>query len=281
MKSEKTYFFLSGLPRSGISLLGAILNQNPDIYVGATSPVLQFMKLFAHYYKNHINNYFPKEEFRKKTLTRICDDWYSDIDSPIIIDKNRGWSYNLTEAEIITKDIKIICPVRSILDILSSFILLNRKSSEKENYGNGTELTALDYNLKANGERGTDNNLCHSLMDGGVGGMVYIPLNGLAQLFNENQELFQNIIHLVEYEDLIGDTKNSINKIYEFLQIPKYEHDYDNIENNLPEDEMARFGYGMPTLHEVRPTISKNINNPLEVLDKSIIKQYNGLEFWR
>ena len=124
MKSEKTYFFLSGLPRSGITLLGAILNQNPDIYVGATSPVLQFMKLFAHYYKNHINNYFPKEEFRKKTLTRICDDWYSDIDSPIIIDKNRGWSYNLTEAGIITKDIKIICPVRSILDILSSFILL-------------------------------------------------------------------------------------------------------------------------------------------------------------
>ena len=281
MKSEKTYFFLSGLPRSGITLLGAILNQNPDIYVGATSPVLQFMKLFAHYYKNHINNYFPKEEFRKKTLTRICDDWYSDIDSPIIIDKNRGWSYNLTEAEIITKDIKIICPVRSILDILSSWILLNRKSSEKENYGNGTELTALDYNLKANGERVTDNNLCHSLMDGGVGGMVYIPLNGLAQLFNENQELFQNIIHLVEYEDLISDTKNSINKIYEFLQIPKYEHDYDNIENNLPEDEMARFGYGMPTLHEVRPTISKNINNPLEVLDKNIIKQYSGLEFWR
>ena len=278
MKSEKTYFFLSGLPRSGITLLGAILNQNPDIYVGATSPVLQFMKLFAHYYKNHINNYFPKEEFRKKTLTRICDDWYSDIDSPIIIDKNRGWSYNLTEAGIITKDIKIICPVRSILDILSSFILLNRKSSEKENYGNGTELTALDYNLKANGERVTDNNLCHSLMDGGVGGMVYIPLNGLAQLFNENQELFQNIIHLVEYEDLISNTKNSINKIYEFLQIPKYEHDYDNIENNIREDDNV---YGMPTLHEVRPTISKNINNPLEVLDKSIIKQYSGLEFWR
>ena len=281
MKSEKTYFFLSGLPRSGITLLGAILNQNPDIYVGATSPVLQLMRLFAHYYKNHINNYFPKEEFRKKTLTRICDDWYSDIDSPIIIDKNRGWSYNLTEARIITKDIKIICPVRSILDILSSWILLNRKSSEKEDYGNGTELTALDHNLMANGERVTDNNHCHSLMDERGGGMVYIPLNALAQLFGENQELFQNIIHLVEYEDLIGDTKNSINKIYEFLQIPKYEHDYDNIENNLPEDEMARFGYGMPTLHEVRPTISKNINNPLEVLDKSIIKQYSGLEFWR
>ena len=278
MKSEKTYFFLSGLPRSGISLLGAILNQNPDIYVGATSPVLNLMRNFADFYTINIDRHFPKEEFRKKTLTRICDDWYSDIDSPIIIDKNRGWSYNLTEAGIITKDIKIICPVRSILDILSSFILLNRKSSEKENYGNGTELTALDRNLMANGERVTDNNHCHNLMDEMVGGMVCIPLNGLAQLFGKNQKFFQNIIHLVEYEDLIGDTKNSINKIYEFLQIPKYEHDYDNIENNIREDDNV---YGMPTLHEVRPTISKNINNPLEVLDKNIIKQYSGLEFWR
>ena len=28
----KTYFFLSGLPRSGSTLLSSILNQNPDIY---------------------------------------------------------------------------------------------------------------------------------------------------------------------------------------------------------------------------------------------------------
>ena len=129
MKSEKTYFFLSGLPRSGSTLLGAILNQNPDIYSSATSPVLNLMKNFDDFYTNIIDNHFPKEEFRKKTLTRIWNDWYSDIDSPIIIDKERFWPSSLTKAGIITKDIKIICTVRSILDILSSFILLNRKSS--------------------------------------------------------------------------------------------------------------------------------------------------------
>ena len=37
---QKTYFFLAGLPRAGGTLLGAILNQNPDIYVGPTSPIL-------------------------------------------------------------------------------------------------------------------------------------------------------------------------------------------------------------------------------------------------
>jgi len=279
MKSEKTYFFLSGLPRSGSTLLGAILNQNPDIYVGPTSPVLEFIRHFNEFiYADELYNAFPKEEFIKKTISNICNDWYSDIDSPIIIDKHRTWPNSIVEAGIITKDIKIICPVRSILDILSSWILLNRKSSEKENYGNGTELTLLDRNLIANGERVTDTNHCHNLMDETINGGVVSPFKALARLFDENLELFQNIIHLVEYEDLISDTKNIMNKIYEFLQIPKYEHDYDNIENNIREDDTV---YAMPTLHEVRPTISKNTNNPLEVLDKNIIKQYSGLEFWR
>ena len=35
---KKTYFFLSGLPRSGITLLGAILEQNPNICLLYTSP---------------------------------------------------------------------------------------------------------------------------------------------------------------------------------------------------------------------------------------------------
>ena len=48
---KKTYFFLSGLPRSGITLLGAILEQNPDIYVGATSPVLEFLVNFDNTFK--------------------------------------------------------------------------------------------------------------------------------------------------------------------------------------------------------------------------------------
>ena len=280
MKSEKTYFFLSGLPRSGITLLGAILNQNPDIYVSPTSPVVEFMKDFKYkvIYEDFLYAAFPKEEFIKKTISKICNDWYSDIDSPIIIDKNRTWPNRLAEAEIVTKDIKIICPVRSILDILSSFILLTRKSTEKENYGNGTELTIYDRMLIEGGERVTENNLCHNLMDTAGYGQVRFSLNGLTQLFDENLELFQNIIHLVEYEDLISDTKNIMNKIYEFLQIPNYEHDYDNIKNDIREDDNI---YGMPTLHEIRPTISKSKNNPLEVLDKSIIKQYSGLEFWR
>ncbi len=35
----KTLYFLGGLPRSGSTLLGSLLNQHPDIYVSPTSPL--------------------------------------------------------------------------------------------------------------------------------------------------------------------------------------------------------------------------------------------------
>ena len=36
----KTYYFMSGLPRSGSTVLASILNQNPAVYVTPTSPML-------------------------------------------------------------------------------------------------------------------------------------------------------------------------------------------------------------------------------------------------
>jgi hypothetical protein len=292
MSSEKIYFFLAGLPRSGITLLGSILNQNPDIYVGPTSPVLEFMVRFDKmFHQSYLYNGFIKENFRQKLVTGVCHEWYSDIDSPIIIDKNRGWPSLLEAARMIAENVKIICPVRSIPDILSSFIILNRKSSENENYPKDeANWTTIDKQLKSSGKRWTDNNRCHALMAGtsasqegwvpwtGGKGTIGDPLNGMAKLFVEQQQTFQNIVHLVEYEDLISDTKNIMYKIYEFLQIPNYEHVYDNIIEGPREDDTI---YGMPTLHEIRSTISKSENNPLEILSTKIIKKYSGLEFWR
>ena len=39
----KTYHFLAGLPRSGSTVLASILNQNPEVYVTPTSPMLDLL----------------------------------------------------------------------------------------------------------------------------------------------------------------------------------------------------------------------------------------------
>ena len=182
MKSERTYFFLSGLPRTGITLLGAILNQNPDIYVSPTSPVLEFMEKFREIIDTNITYAaFPKEEFTKKTISKIWNDWYSDIDSPIIIDKNRGWPARLDWAGDIAKDIKIICPVRSILDILSSFVLLNRKAFEKK-------LSGFNRIHLASGKETSVNELAKAIIS--TAGHEDYPINYLSKRKGEVEKNF-------------------------------------------------------------------------------------------
>ena len=43
------FYFDCGLPRSGSTLLTALLNQNPEIHAGTLSPVMELM-----YYTNEI-----------------------------------------------------------------------------------------------------------------------------------------------------------------------------------------------------------------------------------
>lgn len=42
-KNQKTYYFVSGLPRSGSSLFQNVLNQNPRFYASATSGIIDIM----------------------------------------------------------------------------------------------------------------------------------------------------------------------------------------------------------------------------------------------
>ena len=206
---------------------------------------------------------FPKEDFRVRTMSRIPDDWYSDVDKSIIIDKNHGWTGAISYAELFSGNIKIICTVRSILEILSSWIILNRKSPD----------SFIDKELKSLNFALTDDYRCDLLMrknHGNVEQSLYALKKGLTE--------HPNCLHLIEYDDLINNTENIINGIYRFLELPTYKHKYDNIEHINLENDLS---HGMPEMHKVKPTISRSENNPLDILSERIIKKYSDLEFWR
>ena len=85
------FHFDCGLPRSGSTLLTAILNQNPQIHAGTLSPVFEVM-----YYTNDIlqgeqAQAFPKPEVFRKMVRDGIINYYSDVDEPIVIDKCRAW----------------------------------------------------------------------------------------------------------------------------------------------------------------------------------------------
>lgn len=269
-----TYFFMGGLSRSGSTLLSGILNQNPDIHVSENSPICDLTyKLNLLFDHNPQYNASPNEKGRINVLRSLIDNYYYEIKNPIIIDKFRSWGtpYNVSMIEsLYTENVKIICPVRNVLEILSSFISL--LENNKDN------ISFVDRIIKNEGLYDRKKNLndirCDVLMnmDGGIEHQLYAMQESL---LSNNKKFF----HLVEYDDLVFNTKNEIKKIYEFLEIEQFEHSYDCI--NYTSSSRDTEYFGVPDLHKVRQKISKTSKDFHKVLSKNIIKKYSNKEFWR
>ena len=118
---------MSGLPRSGSTLLTALLNQNPEIHASTNSPLLDTIHYTEEYLLYNSEQYkaHPKPECAHKVLSSIPENYYFNTSQNIIVDKSRGWVNQIQHIQdYITPEPKIICPVRSIPDIISSFLNL-------------------------------------------------------------------------------------------------------------------------------------------------------------
>ena len=266
----KTYFFLSGLPRSGSTLLSNILNQNPDIYCSPEQSLVCDLLYENVQYFNTSEEYqsWTNEDGKNKILTSIIQNFYSHRSEKYIIDKSRTWGtpYNLEMIKnYITEDIKIICPVRPILEILASFVKLFHEN------GSGA---FIDNNIISNNRliyRPIDDVRCDEIMT--PNGATDKALFSLSQHKN-----YDGVFHFVEYDDLVFNTEKSIKGIYDFLEIEYFDHSFENIESS---DEINCGFYGIENLHKIRSNVEKISPKPEEVLSEYILTKYSNYDTWK
>lgn len=268
----KTFYFMAGLPRSGSTLISSLLNQNPEIYSGPSSPVVPTMLAIENSLSNdELFLAYPKVQQGKEIISSVLYNWYSDIEKPIIIDKNRSW---INRVHYISGyfDIepKILFPVRSIDEILTSFITMHRRNPFN---GNGKISFMDEYLIKTNMEL-NDDNRCEMLCN--PNGIIGASYAGLKQIFTEGKEKY---VHIIEYDNLINNTQETLDKVYDFLEISSYKHDFTKIENKYREKDKEV--YGIPDMHHVREKISKVSLEPETILSKNMLLKCKNLEFWR
>lgn len=264
---------MAGLPRSGSTLLSSILNQNPNIYSGPSSPVLSTM--FA--VENHLQNDelfhgFPKPEQANLIISNIIHQFYSDVEQPVVIDKNRAWVARVPYIEgYIRQPAKIICPVRDIEEILTSMIMLIRRNPYQEGQPriNFIDEQLVKLNIPIN-----DDNRCEYIA--GPQGILGQSLNAIVEGFNQG---FADRIHFVEYKNLVENPEQTIQELYEFLGEESYEHTFDNLQNLNRENDMRT--YGLNDMHEVRPELQSTAPDPTEVLSDYVLEKCKGMDFWR
>jgi sulfotransferase len=91
-KNRKTYYFMAGLPRSGSTLLSSLLNQNPRIHSGPSSPVTGLMLLLEQQLSSdELFLAYPKPQQAARIIASTLENYYLDVEKPVIIDKNRSW----------------------------------------------------------------------------------------------------------------------------------------------------------------------------------------------
>lgn len=116
------YHFISGLPRSGSTLLSALLRQNPAFTAGISSPL---GPLF-HATRNAMGAWnetsvLMTDAHRQRILKGLFDSYYADRqDKRIVFDTNRAWCARLPVLKRLFPDAKVICCVRSVAWILDS-----------------------------------------------------------------------------------------------------------------------------------------------------------------
>ena len=262
-------YFLGGLPRSGNTLLSALLNQNPDIYVSPNSPLLNNLLNLESF--QDIDQNSRMGDFKTPItngLKGYANEFYQDITKPIILDRNKIWGSKesiFTAYKYITNTPKVIFTVRDIPSVLTSFLTLvgdtqdnfidrDLRYSKKKPYGNQTQ-----------------NDLrCDLLMNGKVGDC----LSALTELLE-----MQIPTCLVEYDDLISNPQKELKDIYTFLGINDYKNDFNNVQK-IEQENLS--SVGLPSnLHDVRNTVIKISQEPNTILSTQTLAKYANLEFWR
>ena len=272
MRSMKTYYFMSGLPRSGSTLLSSLLNQNPRFYSGPSSPVVPTMVALEQSLANdELYLAYPKQPQAAKIISSVLENWYGDVEKPVIFDKNRSWVNRLHYIPgYFGIEPKVLYPVRNIDEILTSFISMYRRNP----YTGQGRISFLDEMLIKSNIPLSDDNRCEALC--GPSGIVGASYNGLKQVFAEGKE---KQIHIIEYDDLTNNPEETMKKIYDFLGQEYFQHNFEHIENIHREKDKEV--YGMADMHDVRSKLGKVSANPTEVLSENILAKCTGAEFWR
>lgn len=255
----KSYYFISGLPRSGSTMLSAILKQNPEFYADIASPVEALTGTTIDIITGSESNLTIEENQRKNLMYGIFEGYYQHVEKSIIFDSSRGWTKKTHFLQALFPYTKILCPVRDIVSILNSFELISSK-----NPLHTKTFTEHKDNVFSR---------CDGIMDKN-GGIVAGPWISL----QEGYALHPEMIYFIEYENLCRQPERTMRGVYEFLEKPYYSHDFDNLEYSNENFDKA---CNLKDLHTVKKRVE--YNPPRNVLPLEIVKKYKemNMEFWR
>ena len=236
---------VSGLPRSGSTLLCQLLAQHPDVYsTGHSSPLVGVLEnVRATFSSNDFSLAQLDVDFDlaygriENVLKSVLTGWFAETDKKHVVDKNRGWLRMAEMLNDLHEDWKILVCIRDLTQIYGSIEAQHAKTRYL-NFADGTDA----HGAMARADRLFDN-----------GGVVGGPLGFIRDIQDIRDSAIHDRIQYVPFEYLTSNPKAATKELFDWLGLKKAKVDPKNLSTRPHEsDSYYRFKYR----HETRKAIS-------------------------
>ncbi len=258
--SEKTFHFISGLPRSGSTLMGAILRQNPRFSAGMSSPIAALVEgIIAQVSAGSELSRMVDTEQRIRLLKSVFDSYYEGNPASVIFDTNRSWTARIPEVMQLFPDAKFICCVRDVAWVMDSLERQYRSKTFENTglFGNAAERATVYTRTEA---LASSNRLV---------GYAYQALREACW-----SEFAERLV-IIDYDILVSRPAEVMDLLYDFLGEKPFVHDFEGVEYDAPAfDEQL----GLDGLHRVRAKVAPQPRQT--ILPPDVFEKFASLAFW-
>lgn len=254
------FHFISGLPRSGSTLLAGILKQNPRFHAAMSSPVAGLVNGALEQMGAASESYSFFDEAKRKTICRaLIDAYYADNTQAVIFDTNRSWTARLHQLVELFDDFKVICCVRNPAWIMDSFEVIYRKNP-------------FDYSRMFNAaSRQTVYSRCDALIN--AAGAVGSAWTALKEAYYGE---FSDRLLLIDYDILTRHPARTVELLYQFLGEVPFTHNFDQVDYEESEFDQK---LGVKGLHSVRKKVE--FKSRRSILPPDLFAKYQDMDFWQ
>lgn len=260
--------FLTGLPRSGSTLVANLLGNHPDIHATPSSPLAHIVGNIRETYSNdqffmsQLDHNFDHLYRKLKKSTKAYIDAWADEKAEVTIDKNRGWLHQVEVMREVYPDFKMIVTLRDLRHVYASMERRHRKTSMISPLGGGhfVDSRAAAFFNK----------------DSGICGSALAALQNLRDVPNIIAGTDKPHLFFLRYEDLMASPQEVMNLLFEFVGVEQYDIDFDNIKQVTNEsDSHYRFKY----MHKVHSKLTP-AETDLSDISPAIIQQIGNEYAW-
>ena len=235
--SRTTFHFISGLPRSGSTLLAAILRQNPVFHAAMSTPVAEIVTSVLRTLKSSNDLTSVMSDISRRDVLRgVIESYYHSLDRhTVIFDTNRLWCALLPLLSVLFPEARVIGCVRSPAWIIDSVERQMQSGAFASSRMFADDVAGCVYdraNAMVNGH------------------FIGSSLKGLKQAWFGPHA---GRLVVIRYESIASDPDRVVRRLYQFLNERPFTHDFNNLEYAAPHFDDA---IGMPGFHNVRSAVT-------------------------